>query len=104
MTRDKTRFEQRVKPNKQIPHENPPPRRAPPAQDSARPMSKRRQWLYRFGAMLFIPLLVLGGLELALRLTGYGYPVSFFLRSSISGHDYYVTNEKFGYRFFPPAL
>lgn len=54
--------------------------------------------------MVFIPLLMFGGLEVALRLAGYGYPTSFFLRSSIAGHNYYVTNERFGYRFFPPAL
>ena len=51
-----------------------------------------------------VPLLALAGLELALRLAEYGYPTDFFLRSQINGRDFYVTNRKFGYRFFPPAL
>jgi tetratricopeptide (TPR) repeat protein len=54
--------------------------------------------------MILVPLFLLGGLELVLRLIGYGYPTSFFLRTRIGGRDFYVPNEKFGYRFFPPAL
>jgi tetratricopeptide (TPR) repeat protein len=50
------------------------------------------------------PLLVIGSLELGLRLFGYGYPTSFFLRTKIKGHEYYVPNDSFSYRFFPPAL
>ncbi len=49
-------------------------------------------------------LVVLGGLELVLRLCGYGYPTGFFLKTNIGGKDYYVSNDRFGYRFFPPAL
>jgi tetratricopeptide (TPR) repeat protein len=45
-----------------------------------------------------------GGLELGLRLFGYGHPTSFFLQTKINGQDYFVPNDKFGYRFFPPAL
>ncbi len=37
-------------------------------------------------------------------MSGYGYPTSFFLQIKINGQDYYVPNDKFGYRFFPPAL
>ncbi len=39
-----------------------------------------------------------------MRLFGYGYPTSFFLQTKINGQDYFVPNDKFGYRFFPPAL
>ncbi len=39
-----------------------------------------------------------------MRLFGYGYPTSFFLQLKINGQDYFVPNDKFGYRFFPPAL
>ncbi len=46
----------------------------------------------------------MGGLELGLRLSGYGYPTDFFLRYNIKGQDYYVPNVEFGYRFFPPAI
>jgi tetratricopeptide (TPR) repeat protein len=37
-------------------------------------------------------------------LCGYGYPTSFFLKTKIDGKDYYVSNDRFGYRFFPPNL
>lgn len=39
-----------------------------------------------------------------MRLIGYGYPTNFFLQTKISGQDYLVPNDKFGCRFFPPAL
>ncbi len=58
----------------------------------------------RLFAMIFIPLLLLGSLELGLHLAGYGYDTSFFRKIQISGHDYYVPNEKFTYRFFPPSI
>lgn len=65
---------------------------------------RRRVWLFRIFASVVLPLLIIGGLELGLRLCGYGYPTSFFLKTKISGKDYYVSNDRFGYRFFPPAL
>ncbi len=64
----------------------------------------RRLWLFRILAPVASLLLVIGGLELGLRLCGYGYPVSFFLKTKIGGKDFYVPNDRFGYRFFPPAL
>ncbi|HVU27556.1 MAG TPA: tetratricopeptide repeat protein [Verrucomicrobiae bacterium] len=67
-------------------------------------VSPRRLWLFRICAVVLIPLFILGGLELGLRLAGYGYATSFFLKTKIGGQDYYVPNDKFGYRFFPPAL
>jgi tetratricopeptide (TPR) repeat protein len=65
---------------------------------------RRRLWLFRIFAPVVILLLVIGALELVLRLCGYGYPTSFFLNTKIGGKDYYVPNDRFGYRFFPPAL
>ncbi|HXR47755.1 MAG TPA: tetratricopeptide repeat protein [Candidatus Limnocylindrales bacterium] len=67
-------------------------------------ISRRRLWLFRCCAAILIPLAIFGGLELGLRLFGYGYPTSFFLRCEINGQDYYVPNDEFGYRFFPRAL
>jgi hypothetical protein len=61
-------------------------------------------WLFRLIAATVIPLLLLGVLELVLRVSGFGYPTSFFLRSKIDGQDYYITNDRFGYRFFPPQI
>jgi tetratricopeptide (TPR) repeat protein len=67
-------------------------------------VSRRRLWLMRLFAMIFIPFLILGGIELGLRLAGYGYDTSFFRRIKIDGHNYYVPNDKFSYRFFPAAI
>jgi tetratricopeptide (TPR) repeat protein len=64
----------------------------------------RRLWWFRFCAAILVPLVIVGGLELGLRLFGCGYPTSFFLQTKINGQDFYVPNDKFGYRFFPPAL
>ena len=71
---------------------------------SAPSISRRRLWLMRLCAVIFIPFCLLGVLELGLRLVGYGYDTSFFNRIKIGGHDYFVPNEKFSYRFFPPAI
>ncbi len=67
-------------------------------------VSRRRLWFMRLAAMIFIPVLILGGIEIGLRLTGYGYDTGFFRRIQIDGHDYYVPNEEFSNRFFPPAI
>jgi tetratricopeptide (TPR) repeat protein len=67
-------------------------------------ISRRRLWLMRLCAMLFIPLFILTGIELGLRLSGYGYDTSFFSRIKIGGRDYFVPNGDFSYRFFPPAI
>jgi tetratricopeptide (TPR) repeat protein len=68
------------------------------------PVSRRRLWLLRILAIILGPLVVFGSVELALRLAGYGYPTSFFLRTRIKGHDFYVPNAKFTYRFFSASL
>ena len=67
-------------------------------------MPARRLWLFRFCAAILIPLAMVSALELGLRWFGFGYPTSFFLKTTISGQEYFVPNDKFGYRFFPPAL
>jgi tetratricopeptide (TPR) repeat protein len=64
------------------------------------PLSSRRLWLFRFSAMILGPLFVFGSVELALRVAGCGYPTSFFLRTRINGHEFFVPNAKFTFRFF----
>ncbi|HYA79176.1 MAG TPA: tetratricopeptide repeat protein, partial [Candidatus Nitrosopolaris sp.] len=51
-----------------------------------------------------LPLLLLGGLELGLRLAGFGYPTGFFEKIRAGDKDYFVNNENFSLRFFPPQL
>jgi tetratricopeptide (TPR) repeat protein len=68
------------------------------------PISKRRLWQMRFFAMTFVPLFLLGGIEIGLRCGGYGYDTRFFRQIQINGHNFFVPNDKFSHRFFPPAL
>jgi tetratricopeptide (TPR) repeat protein len=49
-------------------------------------------------------LLVLAGLEGALRLGGYGFSTSFFKKVTVGGQERLVENDEFGLRFFPRAL
>jgi tetratricopeptide (TPR) repeat protein len=67
-------------------------------------LSGRRLWLIRLALATVVPLLVLAGVELGLRLVGYGHPTSYFLPSTIDGQNFLLPNPKFAYRFFPPAL
>ena len=76
-----------------------------PASRSAQTrLSPLKLWCFRFGAFFLVPLLVLAAVELGLRLAGYGYPTAFFKPIRIGKDDYLVENDKFGLRFFPPAL
>jgi tetratricopeptide (TPR) repeat protein len=67
-------------------------------------LSSRRQCVFRLIALVCVPLLVLGGLEAALRLAGYGYRTSFFNKIRIGHQEFWVDNESFSLRFFPPQL
>ena len=64
-------------------------------------LSSRRKWAFRLFALTVLPLLLLGGLEAALRLAGYGYATSFFKPARIGNEDYFIQNDDFGLRFFP---
>jgi tetratricopeptide (TPR) repeat protein len=64
----------------------------------------RPRWLFRLAAAVLAPVLVLGALEGALRLAGYGYSTRFFEELRIGGEDCFVNNDKVGLRFFPPEL
>lgn len=68
------------------------------------PVSAKRRWLYRVAAVLLLPLISLGVLELGLRVGGYGFNPDFFKPVRIGGKDYLVQNDSFGLRFFPPEL
>jgi tetratricopeptide (TPR) repeat protein len=73
--------------------------------------SRSRTWLFR-GLGLACPLLLLALVEMALRLGGVGYPTGFLLRSRVPdphapaslNHAVWIDNQKFGWRFFPPAI
>lgn len=66
--------------------------------------SPRRKWLFRLLAVVVLPLILLGGLELLLRLLGVGFDPHFFKQARIGGQDCYVANDSFGLRFFPRSM
>ena len=55
-------------------------------------------------ALVVLPLLLLGGMEAALRLAGYGHPTGFFKQIRIGQQKYLINNENFSLNFFPPQL
>jgi len=57
-----------------------------------------RRWVVRAALMVLVPLLLLGFLEGGLRLCGYGYPTSFFVKME-DGLNY-TANRSFGWQFF----
>jgi tetratricopeptide (TPR) repeat protein len=67
-------------------------------------LSKGRKWIFGLTVSVIAPVLIMGVLETGLRLAGYGYPTSFFKRVRIASEDFFVENDKFGLRFFPPAV
>jgi len=67
-------------------------------------LSPGRKWLFRLLALVVLPLLLLGGLEMALRLSGFGYSPDFFKTLRKGGTNCLVNNPDFSLRFFPPPL
>lgn len=63
---------------------------------------RRYKWLFTVVSMTIVPLLLLAGMEMGLRLAGYGYPTSYFVKKK--GEDVYLSNQRFGWRFFSPHL
>ncbi len=70
----------------------------------AAPLSARRKWLFRIIAMVVLPVVLLGGLEVILRLAGYGYSTGFFEKIRVGNREFFVNNDDFSRRFFPPQL
>ncbi|MFO1514342.1 MAG: hypothetical protein U1F83_15775 [Verrucomicrobiota bacterium] len=93
---------QRNKPKRSLPSK--PGTRTAQAQNSTGiPISRTHRWFFRFAA-LTAPLLLLGVVELGLRLTDFGFPTAFFLDSRQGDRAMLIDNPKFGWRFFPPEV
>ena len=73
-----------------------------PQRSGARPALRR--WIFRLLASVVAPLLLLGVLEAALRVAGFGHRTSFFVPGQVQGERVLVENPAFGLSFFPPAL
>jgi tetratricopeptide (TPR) repeat protein len=74
---------------------------ASPAQPAIRGWKK---WAVRACLAFLTPCIFLMLLEGGLRVVGYGYPSSCFLKKEASGRTFFIENSKFELRFFPPAL
>ena len=66
--------------------------------------SGKRLWLFRLTAAFIFPLLLLGGLEVCLRLGGAGYPTETAVRWHGREGQVYRHNYHFGRRFFPSTI
>ena len=62
---------------------------------------RRRLWFFRLTSACLAPLLVLGALELGLRLIGFGYSTDFFVVSDDGEH--WIENPQFAWQFYSPS-
>ncbi len=85
-------------------HENGPRRSGIEKEKLYPELSRRRVWVFRILAAIIMPLMALFFLEIALRLIGFGYPSSAFLRWHVNNRPVYCSNIKFGWQFFPPKI
>jgi tetratricopeptide (TPR) repeat protein len=67
-------------------------------------LSKGRRRCFQVLAVVLVPLLLLGVVELGLRLGGYGHPTTFFVPGEVEGRPVLVENSRFGLRFFPAQV
>jgi tetratricopeptide (TPR) repeat protein len=66
--------------------------------------SRWKLWTFRLVAAVGGPIVILGLLEVSLRLSGFGYPTAFLLPISRGPRELLVQNNQFGWRFFGPKL
>lgn len=64
--------------------------------------SRRRIWLFRLIAAVGLPTLLLGLVELGLRIAGFGHDPNYF--APVPGRDEVMGNPRFGWTYFPPAI
>lgn len=73
-----------------------------PAEPTSLP-SRRLRWLFRLIALALVPGLVVI-VEVSLRVRDVGFPTGFALEAAADGEAVYEQNNKYGWRFFPPAI
>jgi tetratricopeptide (TPR) repeat protein len=76
----------------------------PKGGNPAAPSTPGRRRLFALMALALAPLLAFGLLEGALRVAGYGYDTAFFKKARINNQDFFINNDSFVLRFFPPQL
>jgi tetratricopeptide (TPR) repeat protein len=85
-------------------HAQDPKAASKPQPPSASRLSRGRLWAFRVLATFIAPALLLGLLELILRVAGFGYPTGFLLPSRRGDERVLVQNNRFGWRFFGRQL
>ncbi|MCG8455644.1 MAG: hypothetical protein MI919_05130, partial [Holophagales bacterium] len=77
-----------------------------PSQRAEPAAGARRELLFRLLAVILVPVLVLVAAEAVLRLAGLGFRASFLMPGveTPQGEERWVTNPRFGWRFFPRSL
>ena len=75
----------------------------PEATPAPEPITRRQRLGFRI-TLFLLPLLLLALAEMALRLAGWGFPTSLFLKTQQEGKPVLIENPQFGWRFFPPSL
>src|ERR1022692_1152010 len=67
-------------------------------------LTRRKLWCFRLLVAIGVPVVLLGMMELVLRLVGFGHPTGFLLPSQRAGQKVLVQNNRFGWRFFGAAM
>lgn len=93
-----------MKPGRKAPQKTSPALPKPGVADASLRLGAGRLRLYRLIAAVGLPLMLLGGAEMGLRLGGYGFSPRFFQELIIQGKKHFADNPKFSHRFFPPRL
>jgi tetratricopeptide (TPR) repeat protein len=75
----------------------------PTATPAAKPVGWRL-WAFRALAVLVVPAVFFGAVELGLRVSGYGYPAGPFVKVKVDDKICYGDNTEFSRRFFPRHL
>ena len=81
-------------------------KKGPPKRTDASviPLSTGRKVLFSVVGFVILPLALLVMVELVLRMAGVGYSTKFFRKIRIGSEQFFVENDKFGLRFFPPEM
>jgi len=70
-----------------------------------RQISKKKIWCFRIVAVIILPIIIFGGLEVGLRFFWQGgYPTKAVIQRKIDGKPKYCHNLQFGWRFFPKNI
>ena len=72
-----------------------------PSPSVGRPPTGPRLWLFRILAVTVVPAAFLVLLEIALRISGYGFDAAAIVKDRIAGEVVYRDNPRFGWLFFP---